>query len=298
MKKTILKQPLIYLSLLLVMAISFNSCSDDDDDDKTPAPATKMFLETYAGTVWTDEDGNFFRFGSTISILAESWERNTYYPYILAKEAADKAVIRPKPMVCYEYDTFEEADVELVSTSENELVVKITKEGDVETLTFTKNEDGTITILVEMDGEDDMTMTLTSSEEDVDELTVCVDGYDAPSFLRNNAGTVWTDKSGYFKFSTDISILVEAWKGSATMKCYDYGTLGSDDAEIIESTANKLVVKLPVKFGERFPTTLTFIKNIGSITFLTINGRSEITKTLLPSDTNVDALTKCMMLVK
>ncbi|MCK5815949.1 MAG: hypothetical protein KAH07_08395 [Flavobacteriaceae bacterium] len=170
MKKTILKQPLFYLSLLLVMAISFNSCNDDDDN-------TKSFLEKYAGTTWENTDaGMFVRFNSDISILAESWEYKEYYPYRPLKEVAGKDTDMIKPMVCYEYETFEGANIEVIKSSENKLVVKVTWDAgdpeDFETMTFTEINN-TISVLIEKEGEDSMSLIFTSSDEDVDELKKC-----------------------------------------------------------------------------------------------------------------------------
>ncbi|MCK5815798.1 MAG: hypothetical protein KAH07_07635 [Flavobacteriaceae bacterium] len=148
MKKTILKQPLIYLSLLLVMAISFNSCDDDDD--------TKTLLETYAGTVWKNtEAGIIVRFNSDLSIILESW----------VNEKGD----------CYEYDTFEDAmTIDVFENTENKLLIRVHRDGGMETITFTEI-DNTISVHVEENGiySEAYTIILTPSDVDIRVLEVC-----------------------------------------------------------------------------------------------------------------------------
>ncbi len=144
MKTKFLKHRFLYLFILLSLTVSFHGCSDEDDEPQT-------FLETYDGTKWTFPGGDIYiRFIDDTSILLEEWYLN-----------GD----------CYEYDTMDYEFIEFVENSTDTLIIKITDDGESETLTFTVQGE-ILKVVISYDGEDD-TVYFEKSTINVDEFEIC-----------------------------------------------------------------------------------------------------------------------------
>jgi len=144
MKTKILKHRFLYLFILLGLTISFNGCSDDDDEPQT-------FLEKYDGTKWVfNGEDIYIRIVDNTSIILEEW----YFD-------GD----------CYEYDTFNYGSLEIIENSKNKLVIQITDDGEIETLSFTVEGDVLTVVVTDDDGFE--TISLLKTTVNVDEFEIC-----------------------------------------------------------------------------------------------------------------------------
>ena len=143
MKTKILKQKFLYFFILLSLTVSFNGCSDDDE------PQT--FLEKYDGTKWTfNGEGMYIRIIDNTNIILEEW-------YLDGD--------------CYEYDTFNDGIIEIIENSTNKLVIQVTDDGEIETLTFTIEGDVLTVVITDVDGFE--TVSLIKTSVNVDEFEIC-----------------------------------------------------------------------------------------------------------------------------
>ncbi|MCK5815403.1 MAG: hypothetical protein KAH07_05605 [Flavobacteriaceae bacterium] len=164
MKKIILKQPLIYLSLLLVMAISFNSCSDDDDDDDA-----KALLEMYANTTW-ENSTTFLRIVNDLDVIAESWSDNI-------EESKNSESKGDDPSSCYvnwSLGGYGMVGITILESSESKFSFKANYGGDFEEIITITIENDNLVLKYNYKGSV-RTETYSRSDEDVDALELCDD---------------------------------------------------------------------------------------------------------------------------
>ena len=114
MKTKILKHYLLLFTILLGLIVSFNGCSDDDDEPQT-------FLEKYDGTIWSLCGKDIYiRFNDNMNKFIEEWDGD---------------------VDCYYYSNWDTEFIEFIKNSKDRLVIKITEEGESETITFTVQGD-------------------------------------------------------------------------------------------------------------------------------------------------------------